>query len=277
LETLPLLKALSEAPGPAGREQNVCQVINTHWTSLVDEIRVDAMGNLIALKHGHGPAPRPALMIAAHMDEIGLIVTGIEREFLRIHSLGGIDRRVLLGLEVTVHGQRDLPGIIGTRPPHVLPREERRKVIEWHQVFVDVGLSPKEVKSLVRVGDHITIHRDVAELKNGLVAGKAMDNRASVAAVTLALAELQNRNHAWDVYAVATVQEEVGLKGAITSAYGINPDVALAIDVTFGKQHVGAALLAGCDGNAVRWCRVDELPGDETAGNRDEDGRTKGF
>jgi len=237
LETLTLLKTLTETPGPSGREHTICKIIEESWRPFVDEIRTDAMGSLIAIQYGNAPEPRPALMAAAHMDEIGLIVTGIEGEFLRVHTLGGTDRRVLLGLEVIVHGRRDLTGIIGTRPPHVLPVEERKKLVPWDKLFVDVGLSADEVKGLVRVGDHITIRRDLAELKNNLVAGKAMDNRASVTALTLTLDMLRSRDHAWDFYAVATVQEEVGVKGAITSAYGIDPHLAIALDVTFAKQH----------------------------------------
>ena len=209
------------------------------WRPLVDDIRVDALGNLIALQQGTLPDtgdPR-AVMVAAHMDEIGLIVTGIERGFLRIHALGGVDRRVLLGLEVRVHGRSELPGLSGSRPPHVLPASERRSVLPWHELFVDVGLSEDEVNKLVRVGDHITIHQTVTALKNDRAAGKAMDNRACVAALTLALEALRHRTHAWDFYAVATVQEEVGVKGAITSAYGVAPDLAVALDVTFATQY----------------------------------------
>ncbi len=237
METLALLKALSEVHGPSGREQPVADLIKTWWTPYADDIRADALGSLIALQRGNAPAPRPAVMLAAHMDEIALVVTGIEGEFLRITSLSGMDRRVVLGLEVLVHGARPLSGIVGTRPPHVLPPAERDKVLPWDKLFVDVGLPADEVKKLVRVGDSITMTGDLLELKNGLVAGKALDNRASVAVVTLALASLRERVHAWDVYAVATVQEEVGVKGAITSAYGLSPQMAVALDVTFAKQH----------------------------------------
>jgi len=235
--TFELLKAFTEAPGPSGRESTTSAVIAERWRPLADDIRTDALGNLIALQRGSGPEPRPALMLAAHMDEIGLIVTGIEGDFLRVHAVGGIDRRVLLGLEVIVHGKRALPGLIGTRPPHVLSQEERSKTIAWHELFVDVGLPADEVAALVRIGDIVTVDRELAALKNDRVAGKALDDRACVVAVTLALQALRHRAHAWDVYAVATVQEEVGLFGAITSAFGLAPDIAVALDVTFGQQH----------------------------------------
>ena len=235
--TFELLKTFTEAPGPSGRENVVRDSIAAHWTPLADEIRVDAMGSLIALQRGSGPEPRPAVMAAAHMDEIGLIVTGIEGDFLRAHALGGIDRRVLLGLDVLVHGQRILPGIIGSRPPHVLTAADREKIIAWEEAYVDTGLPEEELAALVGIGDHITFDRELLALKNERVAGKALDNRASVVAVTLALQALRARNHAWDFYAVATVQEEVGVKGAITSAYGLAPEIAIALDVTFAAQH----------------------------------------
>jgi endoglucanase len=236
LETIPLLKRLSEADGIAGFEGPVRELLRQIWHPFVDEMQDDKLGSLIALKRGAGSEPRPKLMLAAHIDEIGLMVTGIEEGFLRITRVGGTDRRVMLGLEVIVHGRRDLPGIVATRPPHVLPAEDRGRIVGWDKLFVDVGLPAKEVERLVTVSDLISIRRETVELKNRRVAGKAMDDRACVAAVTLALERLSAVEHAWDVVAVATTQEETGLKGAITSAYGIAPDLAVALDVTFGKQ-----------------------------------------
>lgn len=237
MDTWELVKTLSERPGPAGRETSTCQTLETLWRPLTDETHIDAMGSLIALKRGTGPEPRPALMIAAHMDEIGLIVTGIEDGFVRVHGLGGTDRRLLLGLEVEVHGRTRLPGLIGSRPPHVLSASERRRVQPWREIFIDLGLPADEVEAQVRVGDHVTFRQEAQRLRNDRVAAKALDNRASVTALTLSLEALQSRRHAWDVYAVATVQEELGVKGAITSAYGVDPDLAIALDVTFAKQY----------------------------------------
>jgi endoglucanase len=210
---------------------------------LVDEMHVGKLGSLIALKKGSAtPEPRPRLMLAAHMDEIGLRVTGIEKGFLRVTRVGGADRRVLLGLEVVVHATRgsrhvrDLPGIVATRPPHVLPKDERKKTVGWDKIFVDVGLPAKEVERLVSIGDSISFRGEVVELKNRRLAGKAFDDRACVAIITLALEQLAEMRHAWDVFAVATVQEEIGLKGAIAASYGVAPGLGVALDVTFGKQ-----------------------------------------
>jgi len=236
LETIPLLKQLSEADGMSGYEEPVRELLRQTWQPFVDEIREGKLGSLIALKRGSGSEPRPTLMLAAHLDEVGLIVSGIEREFLRISALGGTDRRVLLGLQVVVHGRRDLPGVVAARPPHVLSAGERKKTVPWDKLFVDVGLPAEEVERLVEIGDPITIQREMVELRNRRVAGKAMDNRACVAVVTLALEQLADVQHAWDVVAVATVQEETGLKGATTAAYGIAPDMAVALDVTFAKH-----------------------------------------
>jgi endoglucanase len=242
VEVIPLLKQLSEAEGITGFEQPVCELLRQTWSPFVDEMHVGKLGSLIALKRGEGPESRPKLMLAAHMDEIGLRVTGVEKGFLRVTRVGGTDRRVLLGLEVVVHatdasrGRRDLPGIVATRPPHVLPQEQRKKTVPWDEVFVDVGLSPEEVERLVSVGDLISFRGEVVELKNRRLAGKAFDDRACVAIMTLALEQLAEMRHDWDVFAVATVQEEIGLKGALTSSYGVAPDLAVALDVTFGKQ-----------------------------------------
>lgn len=236
MKTLELLKELSQLAGPSGRETDVRQKITTFWQPLTDEVKTDALGNLIALKRGSGENRR-SIMVAAHMDEIALIVTGIAGEFIRVQNLAGVDRRVILGSEVNVFGRRVLPGVIGSRPPHVLPQEERDKIPPWHELFVDVGLPEDDIRKWVRIGDTITIKQPLRTLKNKRVSGKALDNRASVAAMTLTLKRLQHQLHSWDVIAVATVQEEVGLFGATTSAYGIAPDIAIAIDVTFAKQY----------------------------------------
>ncbi len=129
METVPLLKRLSEASGVSGYEEQVRETVQDLFGPYADEVRTDALGNVIALKQGCGPEPRPAVMIATHMDEIGLIVSDIEEEFLRFQEVGGFDDRVLLGQEVVVHGRTDLPGIIGTRPPHVLSLAERDKYL----------------------------------------------------------------------------------------------------------------------------------------------------
>ena len=237
MEIIPFLKALSEASGVSGYEDQIREIVRETFAPLSDEIRTDAIGNLIALKKGESSAtPRRRIMLAGHMDEIGLIVTMLDKGFLRFTQVGGFDVRTLMGQQVTVHGRQDLPGIIGCRPPHVLSAEERKQPMPMDKLFIDVGLPQQELEKVVRVGDLITIRRPFTELKNNLVSGKAFDDRAAVVAIGICLDMLQKMHHQWDVYAVGTVQEEVGLRGAITSTYGIAPDVGIAIDVGFGKQ-----------------------------------------
>ncbi|MBS1252858.1 MAG: putative aminopeptidase YsdC [Anaerolineales bacterium] len=229
------LKQLTEAAGVSGYEHAVRRLTTELLTPLGDQVRQDAMGNVIALKRGAEPAPG-RIMLASHMDEIGLIVSKLDRGFLRFSQVGGFDPRVLPGQEVIVHGQEPLPGIIASRPPHVLSTKERKQVTPIHKLFIDIGLPHDRLADLVSVGDLITIKREALELQNGLMASKAVDDRASVAAILAALHDLQTIQHTWDVYAVATVQEEVGLKGAMTSTYNVNPDVGIALDVTFATQ-----------------------------------------
>jgi len=237
VEIVPLLKSLSEASGVSGYEDQVREIVYDTLSTLVDEVRSDAMGNLIAYKRGCAESkPRRRIMLAGHMDEIGLMVTELEKGFIRFTQVGGFDVRTLMGQEVLVHGREVLPGIIGCRPPHVLSAQERDKPAPMDKLFIDVGLGEKALQEKVRVGDLITVHRPFLELKGGLVSGKAFDDRAAVTAIAVCLEILGTLRHEWDVYGVATVQEEVGLRGAITSTYGVAPDAGIAIDVGFGKQ-----------------------------------------
>lgn len=225
---------LSEATGPSGHEGEVASLIAEALKPLADEVNVDALGNVVALKRGEGEGPR--VMWAAHMDEIGLMVADITEEgFLRVQPVGGIDRRTLLAQEVLVHGRKLLPGIVGTKPPHLLTPEEQEKIPPFHELFVDVGLGP-EVKEWVRPGDLVTVRRCPIALLGSRLSGKAFDNRASVVAMVEGLKVLGRLRHRADILAVATVQEEVGLRGATTAAFGLFPDVAIAIDVTFAQQ-----------------------------------------
>ncbi len=236
MELVPLLKRLSEANGVSGYEHEVRQIVQEEFGRLADQVRTDALGNVIALKRGTGPDPRAAILIATHMDEIGLIVSDLEEGFIHFQQVGGYDDRVLLGQEVLVHGRRSLAGIIGARPPHVLSQKERGQPVPYDKLRIDVGLSLEDLPKAVRVGDLVTMKRALIELQGGLVAGKALDDRVSVAAAVVCLEELARMHHLWDVYAVATVQEEVGVKGAITSTFDLQPDVGVAMDVTWAKQ-----------------------------------------
>lgn len=229
-----LLQQLSETAAPSGHEGPARQVIRGAWEGLADEFHTDGLGSLIAIKHGTGPQPRRKIMLCAHMDEIGLIVAEVRGAFIRTEPLGGVDYRGLLSQPVLVHGRRTLKGLFGAAPPHMAL--DRKKYPGAGELWVDVGLPPEEVSALVRIGDVITFDTAFTALKGERVSGKSLDNRASVAALTLCLDELAHHDHAWDVVAVAAVQEEVGMNGAATAAYQVQPDLAIAIDGTFGTQ-----------------------------------------
>ena len=248
MEPASLLGRLTEATGISGHELEVRGVVRDAWSPFVDAIREDALGNLIAHRpgapgNGSGGTgrsavdPPPSVLLAGHQDEIGLMVTHVEDGgFLRFTTVGGWDPRVLLAQPVTVHGAERLPGVVGTRPPHVLGPDTQKSTIPVDDMFIDVGLAADDVRARVRVGDAVTMRRRTVNLGGDRWAGKAMDNRASVLAITVALEALAVQRHVWDVYAVATAQEEIGLKGAATAAWGIRPTIAVALDVTFAKQ-----------------------------------------
>ncbi len=230
-----LLKRLSETPGIAGREEAMRGIVRDALTSHVDEISVDRLGNVIAHKKGTGPK----VAVAAHMDEIGFLVSHVDEEtgYLRIDPVGGFDPRTLIAQRVAVHARGGAKhGLIGTKPVHILTEEERKKVPEMKDLFVDIGLSGKEAKEQIRVGDPVTLVQTFAEVGN-MVTGKALDDRLGVYVGIEALRSLGK--HKADVYFIATVQEEVGLRGARTSAFAVAPDIGLALDVTIACDMPG--------------------------------------
>jgi endoglucanase len=164
------------------------------------------------------------------------MVSQVEKGFLRVAQVGGFDPRVLLAQEVVVHGVRELPGLVVSVPPHFTDAADREKPVPLEKLFIDTGLLPADLESLVHVGDLVTVRARWTELSAGYAACKSMDDRASIAAIVLCLEELSRRRHSWDVYAVATVQEEVGCRGAMAGAFGVAPTAAVAVDVTFGTQ-----------------------------------------
>jgi endoglucanase len=237
METATLVRELVEARGASGYEAEVREVVRKRFSEFAHEVRVDAMGNLIALRRGEGASgERPCVMLAGHMDEIALMVTRIEKGFLQVTQVGGFDPRVLFGQEVVVHGSRELPALVVSIPPHFTDPSEREKPVPLDKLYVDVGLPQDDVEAAVHVGDVMTLQGRFIPLVGGYVAGKSMDNRAAVAAIVLCLEELARRRHSWNVFAVATVQEEASMAGAVTGAYGIDPTIAVAVDVTFGMQ-----------------------------------------
>ncbi len=232
-DTLTLLKELIQLPGLSGYEKAVNQRIRSEWEPLSDEVRVGRIGSLYATKRGSGNVPRQSVMLAAHMDAIGLMVSELVDGFIRITSIGGIDARVLPGQSVVVHGRRDLPGMVVQPPSHALPDDLRRKPIPLKYLLVDVGLP--NIANLVRPGDLISFAQPPIELGDEVLAGHSLDNRASLVAITECLSELARRDHEWDVLAVATAQEEETYAGAYAAGFELKPSVAIAVDVTFGR------------------------------------------
>lgn len=235
-ELLPLLKSLITTPGLSGYEAPIREVVEAAWQPITDELSVSPLGSLHGLKNGVASEPRPTILIAAHLDAIGLMVTSVVGGFLKVTEIGGIDPRVLPGQLVTVHGRQDLPGVIVQPPAHLLPAGVREGPVPLKFLMVDTGLRPQRINQLVRTGDLISFSQEPIQLQSDTLAGRSLDNRASVAALTLCLQELQSRSHAWDVWAVATAQEEETLGGAKTSAFLLRPDLAVAVDVTWGKS-----------------------------------------
>lgn len=235
IEIKTFLKDIISAPGISGYESGVRPLIETAWGGITDSLSVSRLGSLHGLQRGTGPEPRPSILVAAHMDAIGLMVNAIIDGFIRITSIGGIDVRVLPGQLVTVHGRRDLPGVVAQTPARLLPSTVQGGIIPLEYLLVDVGLLPDEVASLVRVGDTVSFAQQPIETAGETISGHSLDDRASIAALTHCLEILHPRPHIWDVWAVATVQEEITLGGGYTSAFQLHPSLAISMDMTFGS------------------------------------------
>ena len=198
-EIKPFLKELISASGLSGYERAVRPLIERSWQLLSDEMHVSRLGSLHALRHGKMSEPRSSIMLAAHMDAIGLMVSAVVDGFLRVTEIGGLDPRVLPGQLVTVHGRKDLSGIIVQPPAHLLPAGENYGPVSLEYLLVDTGLLAEEVERLVRVGDLISFAQIPLELGEDLLVGHSLDNRASVSALTVCLQELKDRSINWDL------------------------------------------------------------------------------
>ena len=202
----------------------------------MDELHFSRLGSLHALKRGGGAGPRPSLLVAAHMDSIGLIVRGVVEGFIQVAALGDADVRVLPGTPVRVHtAGGDLPGVAAAPHAALLPEGQRGRFPSLDHLLVDTGLTAAQVRRRVQPGDLISLDTPPMELAGGTLSGHSLDNRASAAALTLALEELGRRAHRWDVWAAATVQEETSFAGAATSTFQLKPDLAVILDVTFAR------------------------------------------
>jgi putative aminopeptidase FrvX len=231
-----LLKTLCATPGVPGREEQFREVVRAEIAPSAESITTDAMGNLFALRKGKSATPRK-IMIAGHMDEIAFVVKHITKDgFVYFHPLGGFDPRTLIAQRVKVYGTRTLDGVIAIKAAHFTTPEERGKVIPLNDLFIDLGLSGEEAKEVVSIGDCITMERELIKMGN-FYTGKTLDDRVGVYVmleVFRAFTESQD-----DIYAVATVQEEIGLRGAKTASFSLQPDIGIALDITIAADTPG--------------------------------------
>jgi putative aminopeptidase FrvX len=233
------LEKLSNAYGVTGRENKVRDLLEQMLKPYADEIQIDRMENIIAIKKGKPKAPK--IMLAAHMDEVGLMVKTITKNgFLQFSKMGGIDDRILPAQKVVVLTKKKaLQGIVGSKPPHIQKEEERKKILAFDDLFIDVGAESRDEAANmgIAVGDPIAFDVQYTKLGRNIVMGKAFDNRAGCVAMVETMMRLKNAE--CTICAVGTVQEEVGLRGAGTAAFGVDPDIALALDVTIAGDVPG--------------------------------------
>lgn len=228
-----LLKRLTEAYGVSGDEGDIRDILKEELSAHAEEVYTDALGNLFFRK-GKGRGPK--VMLAAHMDEIGLIVVGFEKSgLLRVHKVGGIDDRVLVSKPVAV-GKNKVLGVIGAKAVHLQKASERKKAIDIDNLYIDLGVrSQDEAEKLVSLGDYVALSAKTREAGDNCLIGKAFDDRVGCAI----MAELLKEDFALDITAVFTVQEEIGLRGSGVAAYSIHPDVAIVIESTSASDVIG--------------------------------------
>ena len=231
-----LLSEICEASGAPGHEQKIREIVIREVAPLVDEVRIDNMGNVTAIKKGE---KNKKVMIGAHMDEIGFIVTHIDdKGFLRFHTLGGFDPKTLTAQRVIIHGKKDIVGVMGSKPIHVMTVDERNKPPKISDFFIDTGMAKSDLEKYISIGDTITRQRSLIEMGN-CVNCKSLDNRVSVFILIEMLREL--KKPPFDVYGVFTVQEEVGIRGANVAAQEVQPDFGFGLDTTIAYDVPTAA------------------------------------
>lgn len=237
---VPLLARICEAPGAPGSEKEIRNLVLAELKGLADEVRTDNMGNVIALKKGRSSAKKS--MAAAHMDEIGFIVTHVDDQgFIRFNPVGGFDPKTLTAQRVLVHGKKDVLGVMGSKPIHIMAPDERGKSMKLSDYFIDTGMTKKDVDKLISVGDFVTRYSELKEMGD-CVNVKSLDNRVSVFVLIEALRSMKKsrKKPAYDFYAAFTVQEEVGLRGANVAALDVKPDFGFGLDTTIAYDVPGS-------------------------------------
>ncbi len=223
---------LCKKEGISGFEFEIGKYVRTLFAQHCIETEIDALGNVIGILN---KGKKPKIMLEAHLDEIGLMVKNIdENGFISFVEIGGVDAAILPSLEVYVHGKEQIFGVIGAKPPHLQEKDESEKTYKIENLFIDTGYNLEEIKKLVNIGDAITFSAKSTQLMGGKIATKSIDNRMGVYVLVECLKRLKNQNIDAEVVALASVQEEVGCRGAKVGAYKIEPDCAIIIDVTHG-------------------------------------------
>lgn len=256
-----VLGRLCSLTGPSGFEGQVAKAAAELLRPLADEVRVDRMGSVVALRRcGKENAPR--LLLDAHLDEIGFIVTGHEEGFLRIAPLGGVDPRMLPDRELTILTDPPRLGVVACMPPHIQTREEMDKSQPMREMAVDVGLTQEEAQRLIPIGTPAVYRTGCAPLGEDLLCGKALDDRSCFAILLDTLERLKGEELDVDLYVLGSTQEETHSTGAITAAFGIMPDLCVAVDVTHGDSpdaskdktfKLGGGPVIGVGPNCTRW------------------------
>lgn len=256
-----VIDRLCSLSGPSGFENSVAQAAKELLEPLVDEISVNRLGSVLGV-HRCGKENAPKLLLDAHLDEIGFIVTGHEDGFLRFATLGGVDPRMLPDREVTIMTQPPVLGVVACLPPHIQTREDMDKSIPVAESYIDVGLSQEDAQKLIPIGTPVTFRGGCMALGKELLCGKAMDDRACFAILLDTLEKLKDKELDVDLYILGSTQEETSSAGAITAAYGTAPDMCVAVDVTHGatpdakKEQtfpLGDGPVVGIGPNCTKW------------------------
>ncbi|TDT60934.1 M20/M25/M40 family metallo-hydrolase [Fonticella tunisiensis] len=246
MEGRELLSKLSDSFGISGNEHNLHNILSEYFKKYTDEIKIGKLGDFTAIKRGTSNG-KYKIMVQAHADEIGLIVKDIdERGFVHFTRVAGVDPKTLPAQEVIIHGKREVYGVIGAKPPHVLSAEDMKKAISMDDMVIDAGMTKEEISELVTVGDFITIKINCTKLLGDYITGKALDDRAGICSLFECAKYLQKMRHSADVYFVSSTNEETGFGGVIPPTYEINPDIAIAIDVTFGDKYASDNITSEC-------------------------------
>jgi len=238
-ESWQFLKRLVEAPSPSGFEQPAQKIVREEMERFADEVKTDVHGNVIGIKNDQG---KPRLMLAGHCDEIGFMVKYIdEKGFIFFSPIGGVDAHIVPGQRVKIHTKRGpILGVVGKKPIHVMEEEEKKKVVKIYEQWIDIGTKDKkEVEELVSIGDPITFSIGLERLQGRLAVSRGFDDKMAGFVMCEVLRNLAGKSFEAGVFAVSTVQEEIGLRGARTAAYGINPQIGIAIDVGVATDFPG--------------------------------------